>query len=401
MRRSLAILSLALLSAGLIPRLGAAPLRAQSLFGTGGLGLPVAPIDGRARALGGIGTGLFGENPSMVNPADASGTRRRSITAVFQPTTHIMSLEGDATQRGATRFPLIGIQYPLGERFVGSVGYGSFLDASWAIQNDGVEQIGDRQVPVRDVLRSTGGVAQLRVGLAYAASESLALGVAGGVYTGEVKRNLSRTFEDSVTSYTDYDNLSRWRFLGPQASVGIRWDPVSIVRVAGAVTWSGRLDGSAEDPHTSDFSVDLPLQVTGGASALLTPRLQATVGGRWANWSVADGEATGWSKNALDGAVDTWEVGGGLEWQGMRSATRVYPVRLGAHYGHLPFPILGGTPTEWSGSLGLGVRLAPSEVGPGALLDASLERGSRGGVSTTGLTEDFWRFTLSASLFGF
>lgn len=396
MKRSLAVLALLL---AVLP----GQARAQSLFGTAGLGLPVSPLDGRARALGGIGTGLLGENTSLINPADVAGIGFRSISAVFQPSSQRISVDGESQRRGATRFPLIRVLYPFGTRIVGSVGYGAFLDQSWAIERDGSELLGGVQIPVHDIVRSTGGLSQLRVGFAYTASESFALGVGGGLYTGEVQRHLTRTFNDTTTaglSLENYDAVDRWRYSGPIAEAGLRWDPMPVVRVAGSLTWSGDLHGHAEDTGLDNFRVSMPLRASVGLSALLSSQLEAALGGNWANWSVAAGDSVAWQPDALKGARDVWEIGGGLEWQGVESATRTYPIRLGAHYARLPFTVSGQTATEFSAGLGFGLRLAPGPAGPAGLVDAALERGHRSTADGADLSEQFWRLTLSLTLFG-
>jgi hypothetical protein len=383
--------------------LSATSLRAQSLFGTKGLGLPIIPMDARAEALGGIGTGLLGENMSLVNPADVAGIGRRSVSAVFQPTTVSMRLGGLQDRRGATDFPLIRIAYPLSDRLVGSVGLGSFLDQNWAVSNDGTQELTGQTVNVHDVLRSTGGVSQVQLGAAYSVSSRFALGVALGLYTGEVQRRLTRSFTDTaaVTNLAVFTLLQRWSYRGPLAAFGVRLDPLRLVRIAGSVTWSGDIKAHAEDPGTFDFSAAMPVQVSGGIGALLAPTLQANFGIHWAGWGRAAGDRLGWDTTATAmAAVNTMSMGGGLEWTGLQSATRAFPIRLGVNFGQLPYQINGATPRQWSAALGFGLRVAPSQVGPGALVDVSLEHGQRGSTATTGLREAFWRFTLSLSLFG-
>jgi hypothetical protein len=53
---------------------------------------------------------------------------------------------------------------------------------------------------------------------------------------------------------------------------------------------------------------------------------------------------------------------------------------------------------------GIGFRLAGDDLGPLAVADIGVERGGRSGLASTdlpdGLTESFWRFTFSLSLFG-
>lgn len=397
MRRRLPVLALACVL------LSASALHAQSLFGAKGLGLPIVPLDGRAEALGGIGTGLLGENTSLVNPADVAGIERRSVSAVFQPTTVSMRLGDQQNSRGSTSFPLIRIAYPLNERLVASVGLGSFLDQNWAVYHDGTQTLAGQIVNVHDVLRSTGGVAQLQVGVAYSVSSKFALGGAFGLYTGEVQRLLTRSFTDTtaVTNLAVFTLLQRWSYRGPLAAFGVRLDPVSIVRIGASVTWSGDVRAHAEDPETTDFTTPMPIQVSGGLGALLAPELEANFGVHWAGWGRAAGSRVAWDTAATAmAAVNTMSFGGGLEWSGLRTATRAFPIRLGFNYGHLPYQINGATPRQWSAALGFGLRLAPSQIGPGALVDAAVERGQRGSTATTGLSEAFWRFTVSLSLFG-
>jgi hypothetical protein len=98
-------------------------------------------------------------------------------------------------------------------------------------------------------------------------------------------------------------------------------------------------------------------------------------------------------------------VGGGIEYEGVRSVQRVYPIRLGGQWAELPYANPGeSVPTEWSGSLGVGFRLAGDEFGPLAVVDAAVERGGRSGLASpqfaNGLSENFWRFTVSLALFG-
>src|SRR5690606_1596176 len=96
-----------------------------------------------------------------------------------------------------------------------------------------------------------------------------------------------------------------------------------------------------------------------GASGRLAPGLVAVLGGRWAGWSSA---AAAFSD--ADAAADAWEVGGGLEWTGTRALGRPFPIRLGGHYGKLPFRVQGAVPSEWAVAFGVGSRLAGDEFGP-------------------------------------
>jgi hypothetical protein len=372
----------------------ASPVAAQSLFATRGLGIPLAPTDARAQALGGIGAGLFDLTTSLANPADVAGIARRGISATYQPISRSVDVGGETDDASATRFPLVNVLFPFRQRWVLSLAYGGFLDQSWAVETEGEQIFGTDTLLVRDRLESTGGISQIRLGLAYVLTETVALGAAVGLYTGEGQRTVSRTFPDSASGLQPFFDRSVTAYRAPALTLGARWHPVDAVRVSGAVTVAGKLK-IEEDSTDAEREVDMPLQLVGGASVAIAPRLTATAGARWTGFS-----ATGAAGGVDEGADDALELGGGLEWEGARVGQRTFPIRVGARYAQLPFRVNGEQPNEISGALGLGARLALTDAGPLALVDATVERGRRGDLETHGLEESFWRLSLSLTLFG-
>lgn len=371
---------------------GVQPASAQSIFASQGLGVPVPAGDARTRALGGIGIGLYGHSPSLISPAEARDYGFRGIAVSLQSANNSIDLDGASADFGANRFPMMQVIYPAGERSVFTVGYGGFLDQTWAAFADRTEVIGGEEVTVRDLIESEGAISQLQLGVAYALTPNLALGVAGGVYLGGLDRVLTRSFIDDDGPPVDpFTTAMSWTQRAPFATVGLRWDVASLLRLAGSVTWAGKLEGSGEDELSGNFEVEMPLQVAAGVSGYLSPRLLAAASARWAGWSVATADDSPYGNVA-----DTWEVGGGLEWELLRFGARAIPVRVGYRYGQFPFRYGDATPSERVFAFGSGLRFNPSQAGPRAALDAAVERGSRSG----GLSEDFWRFTVSLSVFG-
>lgn len=389
MKRILPIIALAVL-------ITASAAHAQSLFSTRGLGVPVAPLDARARALGAVGTGLFGLNTSLVNPAEITGAYSSGIAVGMQPAVNSARLDDRASRVGGTRFPLVHVLYPVGTRLVAGLGHGGVLDQTWSIDSESVELLGGDSVRVRDRIAADGGVSELRFSLAYRASPALALGAAAGVFTGSITHSVTRSFPDaSAGGLTPFTTRARREFRGPTAAVGARWDPATFLRLAGSVAWGGELEADSVEGDAVDRTFDMPWRVSAGGSADLAPRLTATLGGRWTGWESTEG---GFIRE--DVAADAWRLGGGLEWAGPRFGDRNLPVRAGFHYGRLPFKMEGTAPAEWAMGLGLGFRLAGQPARPAAVIDASVERGGRGDADATRLTEDFWRFTISMALFG-
>jgi hypothetical protein len=387
------ILSLSLASAG----------QAQSLFATRGLGLPIPPVDARARALGGMGLGLLGLNASMVNPADVAGIGRRGVSAALQPGSATPELDGQSGDLSASRFPLVRFLYPLSSRVTATLGYGSFLEQSWGVKLQGTEQIGSETVETEDVIQSTGGIARVALGLAWEITPSLAIGAGAGLLTGNLDRRITRTFGgDSASTLLPFETRLRWDYDGSFFTGGIRFDVQQVARASASVTLTQDVNIDGVDSGARDDRAEMPVHVAAGASGVLSSTLLATVGAEWA------GGAAGPVFGGIDAAAlqrDTWRVGGGFEYEGIRSGTKSYPLRLGASWSQLPYYNTGETPgTEWAGSFGLGFRLAGDESGPLAVADIAIERGSRSGLESAqlpgGLKESFWRFTFSLSLFG-
>jgi hypothetical protein len=395
MRRAL-LLSAAVLAV-------ASPAGAQSLFATRGLGVPVPPVDARSRALGGIGVGLFGLNTSLVSPAEVAGVRFRGASAALQPLSGSAQIAEAEDDLSGTRFPLVRLLFPVGSRSVFSVGYGGVLEQSWAVVSEGFELVGNDSVATRDLIQSSGGISQVTAGWAYSVTSNFAVGLFAGLYTGNLDRRITRTFTDSLSGLRPFETRLRWDYSGPHAAVGLRWDPVSIVRLGGSFNYAGQLDVSGQEGLAEDDQTELPFRISGGASALLGPQLLLAMGTEY-SWRNAGPVFAGAPAGAQ--RRDTWRFGGGIEYDGMRNDDRIFPIRIGGNYSQLPYFDTGeSAASEWAVSFGTGFRLVTAETEqPLAVLDATLERGGRSGLESTrnpdGVSESFWRLTFSLSLFG-
>jgi hypothetical protein len=375
---------------------------AQSLFGTRGLGVPIEGYDARARALSSNGVGLLGLSTSLVNPAEPAGILRRGVTAAFQPYVGSTDFGGESDDISSTRFPLISIMYPtrLG---VFTLGYSGVLDQSYAVIADGEELLGTDTVATRDVVEAVGGIGQLRLGFARQLSGRLAVGASVGIYTGNIDRGISRTYPDSSLNFRPFETHTRWSYSGPQASVGVRWDPMTDLRFGGSVTWSGALKAKPTEGSEVEYEYDMPIRFAVGASGRVGRNLLANVSGSWTAWTSDDYRTPG--NIGATAAEQQMEIGGGLEYNGVRRGTRIFPLRLGARTGKLPFHNVGeDAPSEWAITGGMGFRLVEDDFGPLAVADIGVERATRDGFASTaepdGLSESFWRFTVSLSLFG-
>lgn len=373
---------------------GVAPASAQSLFATRGLGVPVAAVDARGAALGSIGVGLLGFHTSMVNPAELAGLSRRGVSAALQPVSTSVNVDGVEDGTSGTRFPAVSILYPVSPRLVLSLGYGGYLDQTWGVLSQSQQVINDEEVTINDLLRSTGGIAQMRLSGSYALTPTLAVGAAAGLLAGNVERLAIRTFADSANSIRAFEERRRWRYSAPIGVAGFRWDPASGIRVGASVMAGGELAARSDDEGAVERDYGSPLEVTAGASVRISPLLMATAGGSMSRMPGTDGTTT---------TSDAMRAGGGLEYQGLRSGLRTYPIRLGVRWSQLPYHLENESqPTELGFSGGLGFRLG-DPMDPAAVADFSVERATRtgltGGAVSDGVDEQLWRITFSLSLF--
>ena len=383
----------------------AADAGAQSLTSLRGLGYPLVPADARVEILGGIGIGLQGLSAPFTDPAAPAGTRRRGVIVSASAVEQTATMGDLTADVGATRFPLIQVLYPVGD-VVLSAGYGAYLDQAWAVTRTGSQLVGAVPVGFTDQIRSTGGIGQARVGAALPLGSRFALGVAVGLHTGSQDIEFRRLFTDTteVGFLQPFGERRGVQYSGPMAQAGFRWDPISEIRVGASVTWAGTLSADSTRGVATDRDIELPLQLSGGVSAYLAPSLLAAVSGRWSGWSATEGTVAADLTGVEVVSRDTWEVGGGLEWDNPESrATRSYPLRLGFQYRQLPFSFVGDAPSEWVAGAGAGMRLGTDPANPLARIDLTIQRGERtaAGDATTGdLSESMWRFVLSLALFG-
>ena len=354
---------------------------AQSFLSARGLGYPLEPTDARARALGGITTGLPESRFSLVNPAELAGLPAAGLSVTMHgDRTEASGVDADGFE--TTRFPAIQLALPFGERLVASLGYASALDQNWtATRFDSVTVAGSRRL-VTDRFSSQGGVGRLRAGAAYRVHPRVDVGAALDLYTGALRDSTIR----SVEGLTGTSLGTRYEWRGTGFSGGARWRGEALT-LSAAVAGGGALRVAPQDSGAIEGRYSMPLRVDAGATARIAQRALLAVSGRWTGWSAAEADLDGTA------ARDVVQATAGVELEGLQLVGRPLPLRFGARMTQLPFAWAGSEyPDERALTAGAGVRFA----GGAALLDLGAERGTRGG----GLDESFWRVSLSLSLLG-
>lgn len=372
---------------------------AQSLLNAAGLGLPIDPTDARARAMGGVGVGLKGPALLATDPSAAVGFVLPTVEITAQPSwvdVSGSSLTSTSTFRG-TRFPSLGIAYPIQKVGVATFSFESVLDQRYEAQQPVTVDLGDGPVEVTDQFVSEGGVSQVRLGFARVVGQRLALGVSAGRYTGSLSRKLTRDFGDGtggepVESYT---SAGDWTYKGTALTGGASLAVGSFAQIGGSMTWSSTLSADpSSDTEGGTRSFDMPFQVRLGATAILAPGLSLAGGFTTADWSAIDNDL---AEGTSVGTANSYGVG--VELSRARILGKNAPLRFGYHRRDLPFPLeQQGAATEsvWAG--GLGLHLAESGNYVRAALDLALERGTR---KDDVFSESFWRGTVTVRVSGF
>jgi hypothetical protein len=367
----------------------AAPVSGQSLFNAAGLGVPIEALDGRARALGNVGVGLRGGSFIPTDPAALGRLVVSTGVMAAQPSwVDYESEQGVSGKVQGTRFPLLGIAYPLLGGMM-SVQVGSFLDQSYQATSVGEIDFGLGPVPTTDEFEQDGSVSNLNFGFARMVGSQVSVGMTLGRYAGSVIRTLTRTYGDEQTQdVDDYVEQGEWTYRGHSFTAGVAADLGPAVRASLSVQVPTALNAeSTDETRGADRSYDLPIQYRVGASALVGSGLVVTGSMLLADWSGAQDDLVGVGR-----AANSNSLGLGIEFSRARLWGKDAPIRFGYRQTGLPFSFDDGGTTERVIAGGFGLALSRSGGITLAGVDLAIERGRRSGG---GLTENFWRATIS------
>jgi hypothetical protein len=367
----------------------AAPVSGQSLFNAAGLGVPIEALDGRARALGNVGVGLRGGSFIPTDPAALGRLVVSTGVMAAQPSwVDYESEQGVSGKVQGTRFPLLGIAYPLLGGMM-SVQVGSFLDQSYQATSVGEIDFGLGPVTTTDEFEQDGSVSNLNFGFARMVGSQVSVGMTLGRYAGSVIRTLTRTYGDEQTQdVDDYVEQGEWTYRGHSFTAGVAADLGPAVRASLSVQVPTALNAeSTDETRGADRSYDLPIQYRVGASALVGSGLVVTGSMLLADWSGAQDDLVGVGR-----AANSNSLGLGIEFSRARLWGKDAPIRFGYRQTGLPFSFDDGGTTERVIAGGFGLALSRSGGITLAGVDLAIERGRRSGG---GLTENFWRATIS------
>jgi hypothetical protein len=351
--------ALLLLALTLVPVAASAQ---SSQFGVRGLGLPSRPLSTQAFSTGGA-FGLF-DSESALNPAALGGLQ--ALTATFSSLQDFRHVENPAGTQSVreTRFPHLTVAGPI-RRYPAVVGlsFSSYTSRDFTLASADTVELRGALVPVSDTFSSRGGTSDLRLAGAYRLGDAWVFGGAFHVITGSNRLRTRRTFAD--TSYQATTQQTEISYAGVGVSLGVVRNFGPNFGVAATVRSDGHVNVDRDSARVG--TVDLPYSFGLGLHWRVVPKLELGSQVLVRTWSGANSDLL---DQGGTGADNTVEVSFGGEYTpDPRRPTR-RPIRFGARYGTLPFPLVPGEqPHEIGVSLGTGLRFAQDRAG----IDLGLE----------------------------
>lgn len=337
-------------------------LAQSSQFGVRGLGFPGRGLAARAAASGGA-FGLF-DPESSLNPAALASIP--TLTAVFtinQGFRHQENPAGTASIRD-TRFPQLMIVGPVRQSGAAlGFSYSNYTDRDFTIAT--VDTINLRGVPVgvTDSFSSRGGLSDLRLAGAYRIRNRWMLGGGFHVITGSNRLESRRSFDDPA--FLSSRQMTEISYAGIGVSAGAIRQFGSRFAVAATARWDGHVNVDRDSARVA--TVDLPYTFGLGIRWQPSPKLDLAAQTMVRTWSAANSDLL---QQGGTGAENTFEVAAGADYTPDVKRPFRRPIRVGAHYARLPFPLIPGQQGhEFGVSAGSGMRFAQQRGG----IDLTLE----------------------------
>lgn len=362
----------------------------SSQFGVNGLGISGREMSATSLATGG-GFALY-DPVSGINPAAIAEYGR--FNATFTLLQNYRSSRGPQQEANGrdTRFPLMAVGGLVPKtRLALGLSFATYTDRDYALSVPDTVDFRGEPLPLNDSLVSNGGLSDLRLGAAYRLS-GWEFGASMQIITGSARLSLTRTFSDTL--YRPVIQRAEISYAGVGAAIGVA-RPLGRRAAFAAFL---RLDGHAnvQRDSTDVGTVDLPVSFGGSLRWRPSARLDLAGSVMTSRWSTAEDDirALGGvgSRNTVDVAF------GGELTRDARSPERL-PLRFGAHFRTLPFPVTtGAQPKEFGLSVGTGliVARAGGDRVPTGLLNLALDKVWRSAEG--GYRESAWMLALGVTL---
>jgi hypothetical protein len=344
----------------LLPQLAAAQ---SSQFGVRGLGAPGRELGARGIASSGA-FGLF-DPESSLNPAALSVLP--TLSAVFTGVQSYQHVENPAGTKSVreSRFPQVSIAGPI-KKYPLTLGisFSNYTSRDFTLATGDTILLRGILIPVSDTFSSRGGMSDLRFAGSYRLQGGWAVGGSFHVITGSNRLSSRRAFADSA-SYREAKQTAEVSYAGVGFDVGV----VRSFGVNFSLAATARSDGHAiiDRDSTRVAQVDLPYTFGFGIRLRPVQKLELASDVIYRTWSGANSDLL---EQGGTGAENTFQVALGGEFTPDLRRPYRRPIRFGARYGTLPFPLVPREqPKEFGLSLGTGIRFAQQRAG----IDLSFE----------------------------
>jgi hypothetical protein len=334
----------------------------SSQFGVRGLGIPGRGLATRALGTGGA-FGLFDSESSLNSAALANIIVLTSVFTASQGFRTVENPAGTASTRD-TRFPQLTVVGPVRQTGLGlGISYSNYTSRDFTLAASNTVDLRGVPVGVTDSFSSRGGLSDLRFAGGYRINNQWSLGGAFHVITGSNRLESRRSFADSA--YRSSLQRAEISYAGVGVSIGAIRQFGPRFALAATARWDGHLNVDRDSARIA--TVDLPYSFGLGLRWQPSSKLDLAGGAMYRTWSGANSDLLA---QGGTGAENTLEITAGAEYiSDPRRPTR-RPLRLGARYARLPFPLVPGTrPHEIGVSAGSGMRFAQQRAG----IDLALE----------------------------
>ncbi len=350
---------------------------AQGNVSTLGQGYPVGQLSTRDQGSGGAFGEVDAESP--LNPAALASWGTVGLHLQYDPEFRTVKSDGVTERTTTSRFPLFTGAIPIGKFTVG-LSFSTLVDRTWATNTTTIlaAEPGDTASTTANTkVQSTGGINDLRVGVAWAATSWLSLGAAMDWFTGQNQILEQVIVADTTPArYQESQFQSTISYGGVGASGGFVLKPTSFLIVAGSFRVGGNIRARLGD-STTLANGQVPGRAGGGVVFSGIPGVLLSGRVDWEQWSRFNGLTVG-DVTEKDGVG--WSVGTDI--QGPRVLDRTINLRLGGGRRPLGSVVDGSAIMETDLSGGIGVPFGRGH----AVVDLSLTRAFRSGVQ--GVTEN-------------
>ncbi|HJU90046.1 MAG TPA: hypothetical protein VJ672_11670 [Gemmatimonadaceae bacterium] len=376
---------MALMLLGVVP----ATLHAQGTLSSQGFGYPPGQVSTRVLSTGGA---LAEFDPiTPLNPAALASWGRSGIYVQYSPEFRRLSgTDGDDESSTLIRFPVVAAALAIGNKATIGVGFSTLFDRTWRTSVRDSVILPDDTVTYTANFGSEGAINDVRLGVSYAITPSIIVGIGGHAFTGENRQTVAVTFDSA--SFNDssvtlpFLETGALSYSGNAISGGFEFRIKEL-----SVAASGRAGGRVR-AHSGDTllqAASAPSRFGGGIRYTGIAGTTLAIRANWDEWSKLGGLLRAGSPVQ---AFDGWDVGIGAEVKGPGLLGQDLPVRAGVRRRTLPFSVSGDEIRETNIAAGLGIPMSRFR----AAIDLALQRSMR---RTDGdARENAWTFSIGIAV---